>query len=226
MPHAYLSSWIELNLPVGTWQIAPCRNDSQAVLLQCPLVSAKTQSPKTDDSSSFQKVKEDLVPSDQSKLRPFCGGKWSHHSLARTAGGITHCCLSSRYFTHWFIFPHLHLHFRGSRIVCEYGLTKRKICHNTIFFSFGKSFVLCRHNFQVSNQSEVGSVSCSLHRNQFQIGQRFIHKIENIKVLKKTWLNIVYPWCGEYLFKSDTNWEAVMQNRLHEVKTFCNAKIQ
>lgn len=120
----YLLSWIELNLPVGTRQIAPWRNDSQAVLLQRPLVSAKTQSPKTDDSSSFQKVKEDLVPSDQSKLRPFCGGKSSYHFLARTAGGITQCCLSSIYFTHRFIFPHLDLFFRGSRTACEYGWLK------------------------------------------------------------------------------------------------------
>lgn len=125
----YFLSWIELNLPVGTWQMAPCRYDSQAVLLQCPLVSAKTQSPRKDDSSSFQKVKEDLVPSDQSKLRPFCGGKLSHHFLAMNAGNVTQCCLSSSHFMRGFIFPHLDLYFRKSRTACGNGLTKRTICH-------------------------------------------------------------------------------------------------
>lgn len=149
-PVCLLLSWIELNLPVGTWQIAPWRNDSQAVLLQRPLVSAKTQSPKMADSSSFQKVKEDLDPSDQSKLRPFCGGKWSHHFFARTAGGFAHCCLSSPYFKHIFIFPHLDFFFRGSRTACEYGLTKRNkiICHNNIVFGFGNPWFPTTITFQ------------------------------------------------------------------------------
>lgn len=130
----YFLSWTELNLPVGTWQMAPCRNDSQAALLQRPLVSAKTQSPRKDDSSSFQKVKEDLVPSDQSKLRPFCGGKLSAHFLAKTAGDIIQCCLGSPHFTQRFTFSHPDLHFRGSRTACKYGLTQRNIYNKQYLF--------------------------------------------------------------------------------------------
>ena len=74
-------------------------------ILMSRLPWAKTQSPRKDDSSSFQKVKEDLVPSDQSKLRPFCGEKLNHHFLAVNAGGISQCCLSSPQFTHGFLFP-------------------------------------------------------------------------------------------------------------------------
>ena len=129
-----LWSWMGLNLPVGTRQMAPCRNDSQAVLLQRPLVSAKTQSPCTDDSSSFQKVKEDLVPSDQSKLRPFCGGKSSHHFLTKTAGGITQHCVSISDFAYRFLFPLLTLLFQGSGTAGEHGLTKRNICHRRFLF--------------------------------------------------------------------------------------------
>lgn len=121
--------------------MAPCRYDSQAVLLQRPLVSAKTQSPRKDASSSFQKVKEDLVPSDQSKLRPFCGEKLNHHFLAVNAGGIGQCCLNSPRFTHGFLFSLLDLYFRKSRIACEYGLTKRLSDISSVLFSFWESLV-------------------------------------------------------------------------------------
>lgn len=109
--------------------MAPCRNVPQAVLLQHPLVSAKTQSPSKDDSSSFQKVKEDLVPSDQSKLRPFCGRKRSHHFLAKTAAWPSPSDVWASLTPHTDLHFHiLDFYFRGSRTACEYGLTRKNIC--------------------------------------------------------------------------------------------------
>lgn len=82
-----------------------------------------------------------------------------------------------------------------------------------ILFSFGESLAPCHHNFPVSSLSEAESISSSLHQNKFKIDLRFKHKIENIKMLKKTWLNILYSWYEEYLSKSDKkNPEAIKQN--------------
>jgi len=50
-------------------------------------------------------VKGDLVPSDQSKFRPFCRGDLKQHFIAKPAAGITQYYLNTHSFQVLHFFP-------------------------------------------------------------------------------------------------------------------------